>query len=348
MALLTSVSAGPRIQGAIKLVRLLEMPERDFEKQIREIEATKPFQLLREAGVVLIHPYPKAMFGARNLAGRELRASSGELGPLLDGGSGLARLIERIGRERFEQVFLRDSPLPDQEASRLCGITPEQAGKIRELINSLYVQAEFEGTQGSEVPIPTYSAVAGIEIENGRPVIAFFHRDIWKGRYEIDRDRWAQLAAALPPGQARNAKRLLSKLELIERRKTTLYSTLEQVVNTQAEYLLTGEPSRRAPLTQKRVAMRLEISPCALHHLVSRKSIRLPWGLEAPLKALMPSAKSLLLDRLHDLAMDHPNMPDVELGLELRRLFDARLSRRSIAQYRKDLGLGGRGCRVSA
>jgi hypothetical protein len=264
----------------------------------------------------------------------------------LDGKSGLARLIKRIGRERFEEVFLRDSPLSDQEASRLCGITSKQAGKIHELINSLYVQAEFERTSGSDAPVPVYSAVAGIEIENGCPALAFFHRDVWKGRYEIDRDQQDRFAAALPPGQARNVKRLLSKLELIERRKTTLYSTLEQVLDSQMEYLLTGEPSRRVPLTQKKVAMRLEVSPSVLNRLVANKSIRLPWGLEAPLKVLMPSAKSLLLDHLHDLAMNHPNMPDVELRLELQRLCGVQLSRRSVAQYRSDLGLGSRGCRM--
>src|SRR5208282_3415963 len=123
MALLTNVSAGPRIQGGIKLARLLEMPERDFEKQIRKIEATEPFRLLREAGVVQIRPYPKAMFAAKSLAGRELKTASSGFGSLLDGQGNLARLIERIGRERFEEIFLRDTPLSHQEAAGACGIT---------------------------------------------------------------------------------------------------------------------------------------------------------------------------------------------------------------------------------
>jgi DNA-directed RNA polymerase specialized sigma54-like protein len=96
------------------------------------------------------------------------------------------------------------------------------------------------------------------------------------------------------------------------------------------------------PLTQKKVAMRLEVLPSTLNHLISTKAIRLPWGLEVPLKSLMPSSKSLLLEHLHDLATQHSGMSDAELALELQRKFGAHLSRRSVAQYRQDLGIGGK------
>lgn len=88
------------------------------------------------------------------------------------------------------------------------------------------------------------------------------------------------------------------------------------------------------------------MAPSVLNRLISNKSVRLPWGLEAPLKALIPSAKTLLRDRLHDLALSHPGSSDENLRKLMERLHGARLSRRSIAQYRQDLGLGARGKRA--
>ncbi len=73
--------------------------------------------------------------------------------------------------------------------------------------------------------------------------------------------------------------------------------------------------------------------------LVERRKSTLYRTLEAPLKSLMPSAKSLFLRRLYDLAEKHPALSDAKLSDLLRRLYGAELSRRSVAQYRSELGI---------
>ncbi|MBI3566379.1 MAG: hypothetical protein HY079_14380, partial [Elusimicrobia bacterium] len=181
--------------------------------------------------------------------------------------------------------------------------------------------------------------VAGIELEAGEPVISLFCREVWKGRYRLDGGKLAALRQALPLRQARRLDALVRQLELLDRRKATIYRTLEVVVALQRDYLASGDPALRRPLTQRTVARSLEVAPSFLSRLVSNKSVRLPWGLEAPLKALMPSRKSLLLERVDELAAAKPGLSDESLRGEVERLFGARLSRRSIAQYRKDLGL---------
>ncbi|MEK9145089.1 MAG: hypothetical protein AAB339_05725, partial [Elusimicrobiota bacterium] len=60
---------------------------------------------------------------------------------------------------------------------------------------------------------------------------------------------------------------------------------------------------------------------------------------EAPMKALLPSAKALALERLAALVTERPGSSDEGLRRELASRWQIRLSRRSIAQYRKDLGL---------
>lgn len=348
MALLTTVSPSVSLRGRLRLAHVLRMPERDAEAEIRDLEGSRAFQLLREARVVSLQPYPRMRFGVRRFEGWELRASGTALPEVLDGRGDLVWLMESIGQDRFEECFLRTEALTDEERARACEISPEQARQLRELVDRLYVQSEFEAQGASHQAERVMSAVAGVAIEDGRPVLAFFHQDVWKGRYEVDAGRRAELLARLPASEAREAEGLLFRLDLLERRKSTLYLALEMLLSAQAGYLSTGDSGRRVSLTQRTVAARLGVAPSSFNSVVSNKAIQLPWGLEAPLKTLMPSPKAVLLERLYDLAAEKPDLTDVGLGRVLASRFGARLSRRSIAQYRSDLGLGGRRQRAVA
>ena len=74
----------------------------------------------------------------------------------------------------------------------------------------------------------------------------------------------------------------------------------------------------------------------------------MPWGRQAPLKTFMPSGKLLARDYLYDLAVAMPDFSDEGLRAEMERAHGLKLSRRSIAQYRKELRLEGRGLRKAA
>ncbi len=346
MSLRFATAAVLRLQGRIKLSRLLEMPERDFEKRVRELEADGLFRRLMELGVLRVQAYPRPRFFARRFEGRELRAANEDLPELLDGRGDLAKLIAEVGRDRFEACFLSDDVLTDEERARRCGISVPDAGRLREFVDRLYVRSEFESPQGAPVPSTAYSAVAGIVVEAGRPVIGFFNREIWKGSYEFDQAGRATLQATLPPDEFRRFDRFIQKTELMSRRKTTLYRALELIVEEQAEYLATGDPDRRRTLTQSAVAARLEVAPSVLNYVISNKSVETPWGMEIPLKTLLPSRKTILRDRLYDVATEQPHATDALLRDELFRRCGARVSPRSITQYRKELGLGGCGQRV--
>ncbi len=339
MSFSTIVSVRPSIQGQLKLARLLKMPEKDFESQIKEVESSPLFQILLNARAVAISPYTDARFGIRRSAGPSLMSSSENLPELMDGHGDMIPLIRQIGQENFEFYFLGDENLSDEKRAQLCGISLNEARRLREFVNRLYIQTEFQASADSAIPAKVFSAVAGIEIQDGQPVLAFFNREIWKGRYRVDKDRCKGLKASLPLKEAARLDGLVRRLEIFELRKSTLYRALEALLEEQSEYLVSGHPERRRPLTQRALASRLNIDPGVLNRLISNKSVRLPWGLEAPLKALCPSAKTILRGKLHDLIEKRPRLSDRQLAKEMENLFSFALSRRSIAQYRNELGL---------
>lgn len=334
-------SAGVSVQVGIKLARLLELPEADFEKRVRELESDAGFRRLLDAQVVSIQPYEGARFASRHFGGWGLRTSTDGVAALLDGQGDIAHLLHRVGQNRFEKCFLRDEGYTDEERGKMCAISTGDAARLRELVNSLYVAAEFDSSSSTSAPPKTYSTVAGISVDDGRPVLAFFNREIWKGRYKVDEAKREQMLGSMQEKDAQRLKKFLRDLELLDRRKTTLYRVLELLVETQGPFFISGDPAQRRALTQRTVSEKLDISPSVLNRLISNKSVQLPWGLEAPLKVLVPSRKGLLRDRLHDLIKQHPDATDAALGRMLENLYGVRLLRSSLAQYRVELGLGG-------
>lgn len=342
MRLSTGPRTGVAVQGVMRLARLLELPERAAEERLRELEKDPLFVKTAGLGVIRRESDSGLRFAARRLGGRGLRTSTEGLGAVLDGRGELARLIARVGQERFTECFLSEEKLDDAQRARRCGISVADAEKLRALVDRLYIQAEFESPAEPSAASEACSAVAGIAIEKGRPYLAFFHRDLWKGRYRVDEAKRAAFAASLPAREALRLRALLVELEQLERRKSTLLKVLEVVLERQAEFLVRRDPARRQPLTQRELARLVGSEPSVINRLIGNKSVELPWGLESPLKAFVPSAKSLLKERLHALVAEKPRATDEALRRELERRHGARLSRRSIAQYRKELGLGRR------
>jgi len=324
----------------MKLARLLESPESELERRVVALEAGALFGRLLESGVVVKQTPEHVRFASRRFAGRALRTMSEGLPELADGNGDLAKLMQSIGQEDFSSVFLGDDGKTDAQRAKLCGITTADARRLREFVDKLYVQSEFEAPAPQALKDPTFSALAGIAIEDGKPVLAFFHREIWDKRYLINDERRRDLALDLPARDAKRAESLLRELEYIDQRKTTLYRVLEAVLETQADYLVSGAAERRVPLTQKALSDRLDISPSVLNRLIANKSVELPWGLEASLSVFVPSRKSLLRDQLHDLALARPELSDEGLRAEIKGKHGVELSRRSITQYRKELGVG--------
>lgn len=340
----TGARTSAALLGALKLAQLAGMSEEEFEKHLKEMEGGRVFQLLKTSGVINLAEFPSARYAARNYAGYGLKLSGGDLPELADGNGDLVGLIQGVGQEKFEACFLKDAAMSDVERAEECDVSVADAGRLRDFVNKAFIQAEFEGAV--EAPASkVFSAVAGIGIKDGEPLLAFFHREIWKGRYKVDGEKLAQLLPDLEPAERNRVEKLLRKVEFADKRKTTLYRALEILLNVQSDYLVSGEPGRRRPLSQKTLAKNLEVDPSVLNRLVGNKSIELPWGMEAPMSVLLPSSKMVNLERLYDIASEKPELSDEGLRSELKSRHGVDLSRRSVAQYRKDLSLAASGAR---
>jgi RNA polymerase sigma-54 factor len=340
----TGARTSAALLGALKMAHLAGMSEEEFEKHLKELEGGRVFQLLKTSGVINLAEFPSARYAAQNYAGYGLKLSGGDLPELTDGNGDLVGLIQGIGQEKFEVCFLKDAVMSDVERAEECDISVADAERLRDFVNRAFIQAEFEGAV--EAPASkVFSAVAGIEIKDGEPLLAFFHREIWKGRYKVDGKKLAQLLPDLEPAERNRVEKLLRKVEFADKRKTTLYRALEILLSVQVDYLVSGEPGRRRPLSQKTLAKNLEVDPSVLNRLVSNKSIQMPWGMEAPMSVLLPTSKVVNLERLYSIASEKPELSDEGLRLELKSRHGVDLSRRSVAQYRKDLSLPASGAR---
>ncbi len=330
--------------AGIKLARLFEMSETEFARLTARLEAKPLFGHLAAAGAVRITPFNKAFFATRRFSGVSLAARETGLAEILDGKSELVRLLRRIGRRKFEECFLSDKRMSDAQRARRTGLAPTEVRRVRSFLDRMYIRETFEGPAPS-APIDAYSTVAGVGVEAGRPVLRFFHREIWKGRYRVDRQRVAAYCAGLPSEDRERVRRLVARLEIADRRKATLFKVLECLLQAQTAYFLSGEPGDRQPLTQRELAAAVGADPSVINRLIARKAVELPWGVEAPIKVLCPSAKSLARETLAALARSKPDLSDEGLRRELAGRHQIHLSRRSVAQYRKELQLGGRGRR---
>jgi len=340
----TGARTSAALLGALKMAHLAGMSEEEFEKHLKEMEGGRVFQLLKTSGVINLAEFPSARYAARNYAGYGLKLSGGDLPELADGSGDLVKLVQSVGQEKFEACFLKDAVMSDVERAEECDISVADAARLRDFVNKAFIQAEFEGAV--EAPASkVFSAVAGVEIKDGEPLLAFFHREIWKGRYKVDGEKLAQLLPDLEPAERNRVEKMLRKVEFADKRKTTLYRALEILLNVQSDYLVSGEPGRRRPLSQKTLAKNLEVDPSVLNRLVSNKSIQMPWGMEAPMSVLLPTSKVVNLERLYAIASEKPKLSDEGLRAELKSRHGVDLSRRSVAQYRKDLSLAASGGR---
>lgn len=340
------VALGTKLRGSLagrmKLARLFTLDDESYAGELAALESDESFAALKAAGVVSLDSFSKSAFAARRFPGWRLGPPADGAAELLDGASDAAELLKRIGPERLRECFLEGSGLSRAEKAKRSGVTPTEAKRIEDFLTRLWVQEELGG-KAPAAPSVGFSVVAGFVVEGGRPALRFFHREAWKGRWRVDQSSLRAWCSARPEAAAA-ARRLASALEFADRRKTTLLKVLEAVMEAQKGWLVSGDPADMVPLTQRSVAAAVGSDPSVVNRLASNKAVELPWGTEAPLKQLMPSSKDLGKNLLSSLAMDATDLSDEALRAAMAERGFA-LSRRSIAQYRAELGLGSKGTR---
>lgn len=153
----------------------------------------------------------------------------------------------------------------------------------------------------------------------------------------------------------KKAKELISA---IEDRNSTLLKVVQLITIFQRDFFCYGI-SYLSPLRQKDIAEELNMSPSTISRIASNKYLYCNWGFFKigyffTQKATSTSTKNLLANKTSYIASgvskqackemikaiikDSPNIPDREIGEVLKKK-GITISRRTIAKYRKELGI---------
>lgn len=325
---------------------LLEMSHEEFSRLVAEIEKMPVFQrLFRRDKVVGYQRFPGTDIAPSFYRLREdMVADSGAIdieSLLLDKGHSINQ-IRKIGGERFQRYFLFPSEgVTLDEIAGECELELSEVKEINDLINEFSIMSEFYHPSSVTPGLIRYSKVASVARDKKGFLIGYFSPSLARGRYVINYERFEKLRAdgVLTEAEAREAGQLLRKLELINTRKSTLNLVLQNIIERQALYLESANPKSLLPFSQKELAEKAGLAASSVSRAVRGKSIDTPWGQEIPLKQFFPRTKAHKKGLIKQLLEGENSFhSDEAVRDELREKFGVSISRRSVANLRKELG----------
>lgn len=151
-------------------------------------------------------------------------------------------------------------------------------------------------------------------------------------------------------GQVGEIDQLLYKLRRISSRNELTYQVLKGIIEQQTKYLRTGNPLDMVPLTQLELAKVISSEKRKIHHswisrLIGGLTVLTPFGEEKALKFFFPSKKQVAKFFIRDL-LDREREDIVSGKIEkpytdeqIRDMLPSYLSRWSVAQCRKEMGI---------
>jgi len=325
---------------------LLEMPEDEFCRLITEIEQHPIFRRLYQTEKLIRHQrFPRTDISSSFYQIKEELVADGgsvDVELLLLNKEHIVREIQKLGLEKFKRHFLfPESGTKLEEIAQKCDLDVSEVQKINSLIDEFSIMSEFYHPSNITSGGIRYSRVASVENDGEGFVIGYFSASVARGRYSIDYERFDELkvAGAFTEAEVKEARRLFKKLELINSRKETLTQLLQSIVAEQALYLQSGDSRSLLPLSQKELAKKIGVAASSVSRAISGKSIDAPWGEEIPLKNFFPRPKKFRKELLRQLLeTDNGFSSDEAIRTELRERYGVAISRRSVANLRKELG----------
>jgi DNA-directed RNA polymerase specialized sigma54-like protein len=325
---------------------LLEMPEEEFNRLIAEVESSPLFKdLYRKERIIRHQRYPKTDISPRFYQlNEEIAAGTSTLDieSLLSNKEDVIRLIKKIGLENFKRYFLYpELGVSVEEVAQECNLELAEVEEINSLINEFSIMNEFYNPSvlSSEHGIH-YSKVASIERGAEGFIIGYLSPSYARGRYSIDYERFEELreSGAIAGAEVKKIRQLFKRLEIINSRKDTVTRILQGIVEKQAPYFESGNGKAVLPLSQKELAERIGLVPSSISRAISGKSLETPWGEEKALKDFFPRPRMFRKELVRQLLETGEEFPsDEAIKAKLEQAFGVSISRRSIANLRKEL-----------
>ncbi len=347
--------------GRIKLAHLFSLSESEFRKSIAEIENDPLFQELAYKWKIVGY---RKFTGIRILSSPSLdeqisSSDSFDLENLLHENPKIMSILQKIGttigRDRFSQLLYRGVDI--SEIIEECELTKEGGEILKAFLNKFELGKIVSGAQGSStnenIPFSTRRAfrIATIKKEkDGLAICPYSEEDyLVKGKYHINYNRFELLCKekGIPREKIDRVPKMLRMLDLINRRTTTIYQIVHYIKEKQGNYLYSGDINNLKPLTQRGLANKIGVHPSSITRVMSNKSILTPEGNEKTLKFFFPSRKEItkrwvknLIEEERSLlqngVLQHP-YADESIKIQLYQKYKITLSRRTVAEYRKEL-----------
>ncbi|MEW6142505.1 MAG: hypothetical protein AB1597_05015 [Chloroflexota bacterium] len=333
-----------RLAVLMEQAQVLEMPEDEFLRLIKEVEQSPLFRrLYQRERVVRRERLPgtdvsRRVFEADALAAVDTGSFDAE--SLLSVRQDLAGLVQKVGLENFKRYFLYpEADLRPGEVARACGLSEVEVGRINGLIDDFSVAAEFYHPSALGDRVVRYTKVAAVEHGPEGFVIGYYSPGHARGRYVIDHEKLARLkeAGVFSTAEVRGLRDLIRRLEMINQRRDTLLRILEMVVARQKLYLESGDPKALLPFTQVEVAKKTSMAASSISRCLAGRSVDTPWG-EKALEDFFPRPRRFRRELVAQVvAGEDKPLSDELVRRRLQEKFGVAISRRAVASLRKEL-----------
>ncbi|MDE2313188.1 MAG: hypothetical protein KGL04_03320 [Elusimicrobia bacterium] len=338
----------PLLMGRMRMAAWLEMPEKEFAREIQNIERNPLFLKLHfgEAqypGVIRRQRWPRADFsGGFYEINEKVTAGRGErvrVEELLEQGPDLMPKIRKMGQEAFERYFLyAEEALPLEEIARRTGLSMEEIGRINELLLKIGAEAEFAAPE--KTPDRRQSCLARVYIEEDEPRFEFFSPYWARGLYHIRYDlleRWKE-SGRLKGAELRKLPRFLKRLETVNLRQSTMFRVLESLSRLQSDFIFSKRPEAKRPISLRMLSRRLDLAPSTVSRAAAGRSVLMPWGEEVQLIELMPGRRRVVRDILSVWIKENPKQTDSALAERLKLEYGIKIARRTVNAARGQIG----------
>jgi len=346
-----------KLMGRMKLAQFMSLPEDGFQKLIQEVENDPLFKklMLPETKIIRYKKLPWTRIAQPKMLPLDPAITPSqdtlEVESFLAQEKDLILTIKKLGVDRFKKYFLDGvSGITSKEVARECGLTLETVKRINDFVDKFYLESKLTGSaQDNRTHRIYYSTIVSIEKENGELTIGYFSPEMAKGRYLIDFDRFEKIkkVGIFAKDEMRKIDSLLNKLRLINSRKTTIYEVIQNLIEVQRSFLLSGDFKDLKPFTQVSLSRKIEVNPSLISRAINRKAIRTPQGRQIPLKTLFPSEREIRKKLIREVIEQEKNeiqngslsraYSDEEIRTQLREKHGTSISRRSISDCRKNL-----------
>ena len=332
----------------LRLFNILNSGENDILEMVRKIEADDLFRRLSgKTG-----DFPRVItYTRRNNSGYawlsnlenegfiQALDSSVSGAEIISGRGQIIEIIREIGSDNFEKYFLGYEKFPTEKICKICAITKKEYERIMDFV-AVYTHA-YENIPVAALPVDYFSTIASIIKEEGGFRVEYTSMHYGQGEYSVDNEKLKSFKkkGLLTKQEAGRLTGLLDLINMVNCRKRCACKIVEGVLKYQMPFF-TGEGGQLLAMSQRALALQIGISHSSVSRIIGRKTLKMPWGSEIPLRDFFVSRRKFLIDKVRDILLRYSEgkkLSDREIGEILNKKYGLKVSRRSVNLYRKEL-----------